>query len=546
MSRDLIKVLLIEDNLGDRRLIEEMLAEAQDMILTLQSVDNLRAGKERLSQDVFDVVLLDLGLTDSSGLDTLQQLRRGLTQLPAIVVMSGIGDEDIAVQAVREGAQDYLVKESVDYRLLVRSLRYAIERTRFDEALRESEQRYRRLFQTMLQGVVYQDTNGNIISLNPAAERLLGKTPTDLLGHIQLNDEHPYFKSDGSPFPLSEHPYMVALKTGREVSNVVMGVYNPQEKDYRWISISAVPLFRPDETTPFQVYTIFNDITEQRKVEETLRKARDELELKVQERTASLRKEVEERKQVEEELQRMQHRLAHVARLSTMGEMVAGIAHEVNQPLYSIVNYAKACGNILSQENPSLTMFSKWINDIATAALRAGEIIKRLRDFVRKSELNRVPADINEVVQESMAMIAFETRRCNVSVQTSFDNSNPLVWLDRIQIQQVLVNLLRNACEALEQKPGGIKQLKVNTCLDDDYVEISVSDNGPGLPDNKSLQIFEPFVTSKPEGLGMGLAISKTIVEAHRGRIWTAQNPNGGAEFHFTLPLAKGEQSDIY
>ena len=283
---------------------------------------------------------------------------------------------------------------------------------------------------------------------------------------------------------------------------------------------------------------------ERNKSEEALKKARDELELRVQQRTAALRTEIEERKHVEEELQRMQNRLAHVTRLSTMGEMVASIAHEVNQPLYSILNYAKACGNILSQEPVNRDALNQWIDSIVTAALQAGEIIKRLRNFVRKSKLHRLPTEINQVVNESVAIVEFEARRRNISTQTELSPANPIALFDSIQIQQVLVNLLRNAYEALEQNADGVKQLIIRTIQAEEYIEVTVTDNGPGLADIDDPQIFEPFVTNKPEGLGMGLAISKTIVESHGGRIWVTANPGGGAVFHFTLPIAKGEHSD--
>ena len=147
------------------------------------------------------------------------------------------------------------------------------ERKQAEEALRQSEQHYRLLFETMLQGVVYQDANGKIISMNPAAERILGKTTAEFLGSSSEGEEHYTIREDGSPFPGLEHPAMVSLRTGREVQDVVMGVYNPRENCYRWININAVPIIRPGEDKPFEVYTLFNDITERKQDEETLRKS---------------------------------------------------------------------------------------------------------------------------------------------------------------------------------------------------------------------------------------------------------------------------------
>jgi two-component system sensor kinase FixL len=187
----------------------------------------------------------------------------------------------------------------------------------------------------------------------------------------------------------------------------------------------------------------------------------------------------------------------------------------------------------------------QWNEEISAAAVRAGEIIKRLRFFLGRSETQRQPAGIREIIDESVALVAFETRRVGVTVCREFDDTNPEVYVDRLQIQQVMVNLLHNACEALEEKTGGARILTIRAAAAGEYVEVSVADNGSGLKAPEDPNIFEPFVTAKPEGLGMGLAISRTIVEAHGGRIWATANPKEGATFHFTLPGAGGGQSDV-
>jgi PAS domain S-box-containing protein len=250
------------------------------------------------------------------------------------------------------------------------------------------------------------------------------------------------------------------------------------------------------------------------------------------------------RKTGEETLYRMHAQLAHVARLSTMGEMVAGIAHEVNQPLYSILNYAKACGNMLARENPPLAELRQWNEEIAAAAARAGEILRRVRDFVRRGELHRAPTNINDLIHDALGMLAFEFRRRKIAVELELAGDLPPVALDRVQIQQVLVNLLRNACDAMENPTKRRGQISVDTSNGDGFVTIAVADDGPGLPPDEGLQLFEPFVTTKPDGLGMGLAISRSIVESHGGRIWAASNVDGGATFRFTLPVGQGDPTD--
>ena len=185
------------------------------------------------------------------------------------------------------------------------------ERKKVEEALSQSEQHYRLLFETMLQGVVYQDVDGKIISMNPAAERILGKTPANFLGSSSVGEERDTIREDGSPFPGLEHPSMVSLRTGREMQDVVMGVYNSRENCYRWININAVPIIRPGEDKPFQVYTLFNDITERKKAEEALKEAHDNLEKLVEERTTQLEKTYNSLKESEKGLAEAQ-RMAHI------------------------------------------------------------------------------------------------------------------------------------------------------------------------------------------------------------------------------------------
>ena len=253
---------------------------------------------------------------------------------------------------------------------------------------------------------------------------------------------------------------------------------------------------------------------------------------------------VTDRKQAEEEHHRLQQQLAHVARLTTMGEMVAGIAHEVNQPLHSIATFAKACNNVLSRDEVRLDQLREWNQAIGVAARRAGEIIKRLRAFLRKSEGKLVPTPVRKVIEESLSLVAFEIRDHRIIVDTQIDAADLVVRIERVQVQQLLVNLLQNACEALDERTVGMRQVRIRAAVTGEFIEVSVADNGPGLKGGEVAKIFDPFFTTKLNGMGMGLAISRTIVEAHGGQIWATSILDGGAMFHFTLPVAVGGLSD--
>ncbi|MGA2620467.1 MAG: PAS domain S-box protein [Thermoguttaceae bacterium] len=255
----------------------------------------------------------------------------------------------------------------------------------------------------------------------------------------------------------------------------------------------------------------------------------------------AVKEDITERKQAEEALHQMHLQLTHVARLSTLGEMAAELAHELNHPLYAILNYAKAVRNVLAEEGPpDLESVREWNEEIADIARSAAEVVKRLRSFARRGESPRTACRIEEVVDEALGLVAVETRRAQVTVETLFSPAVPPIQADRVQIQQIFVNLLNNAMEAMQTVPADSRRITIQTSLGDAAVEVVVSDCGVGLPPGSETKIFEPYVTTKPQGLGMGLSIVRTIVEAHGGRLWATSSAEGGAAFHFTLRLEDG------
>lgn len=251
---------------------------------------------------------------------------------------------------------------------------------------------------------------------------------------------------------------------------------------------------------------------------------------------------ITERQRAQEDARLHQQELAHVLRRGTMGEMAAVIAHEINQPLSAIMSYAKGCAHRIRTGSGSPEPLLAALDEIASQAVRAGEIIRRLRRFVRKGELQRQRLHLNDLVDEAIQFVAPEARERNVRLQIELAAQLPPLELDAVQIQQVILNLMRNALEAIYEDPGEQPLLIVATQRIGDTVEVAVSDSGAGLRPDVAADIFEPFVTSKPNGLGMGLSICRSIVDAHGGRVWTTPNSDRGVTFHFSLPLPPVQQ----
>jgi signal transduction histidine kinase len=246
--------------------------------------------------------------------------------------------------------------------------------------------------------------------------------------------------------------------------------------------------------------------------------------------------EVTELRRSEEATRQRQAELTHVQRLSTLGEMAAGLAHEINQPLAAIVNYARGCARRLRADPTSVAAVLPAVDSISTEALRAGEVIRRLRQLIRKETPRRETVDVNALVGESLRIVEPDARQAQVSIEEFLAPGLPAVVGDGIQIEQVVLNLLRNAVEAMTGA-GERRVLQIVTrAADAGGVEVAIRDTGPGLPPGLSDAIFDPFVSTKAGGLGMGLSISRTIVESHHGRLWATANPEGGMTFRIELP----------
>jgi PAS domain S-box-containing protein len=250
-------------------------------------------------------------------------------------------------------------------------------------------------------------------------------------------------------------------------------------------------------------------------------------------------------RRAEQESRRHQTELAHVCRLSTMGEMATGMAHELNQPLSAIVNYANGCSRRLQSNLGERRDLVDAMGQITTQAQRASEIIRRLRALVGKQPPIRAQVDLNHLVKEVCSFVEFDTAKMDLAIELDLAPGEIPVDVDLVQIEQVLLNLVRNSLDALQDVPPSARRLVLCTSLTGEEAEVVVQDSGPGIAQERMQSLFEPFFSTKESGMGMGLPISQTIVENHGGRIWAESNPRGGAVFFVHLPVAEAARQPL-
>lgn len=358
----------------------------------------------------------------------------------------------------------------------------------------QSSQQVQALLDAAADGIVILDQQGRIQGFNRAAERLFGYSTQDVLG----SDVNQLMRDLGSTAASSGGASWVTglAGQGREIQG------------------------RRKDGSPFPAFLSVGMI-------EGAEPAR----------WVGFVRDISFRRRAEEDFHRLQERLTHVSRLATVGEMSAGLAHELNQPLAAVANYAQACNRLLALPDPDIEEVRDALQQITSQAVRAGDIIHRLRAFARNDVLRREPTDIGLLVGELTELIQLSAKEHNVHYRLELAPSMPEVEIDRSQMQQVILNLVRNGLEALGDNSPEPRQLTLRTQLVEDGVEIVICDNGPGVSADMTPRLFEAFSTTKSSGTGLGLASSRTIVKAHQGSLDYQPNSPKGACFTVRLPL---------
>lgn len=362
--------------------------------------------------------------------------------------------------------------------------------------LAEREAHLRSIYDTAPDALIVIDERGAMQTYSAAAERMFGWSASEVLGrNVRMLMPQPF----------------------REAHDGYLGRYL-DTGERRIIGIGRIVMGERKDGSTFPIELAVGEVRSERGRFFT-----------------GFLRDLSERQATEARLQELQAELVQMARLTALGEMASALAHELNQPLSAIANYLSGARRLMADDTDARALDA--LDKAQEQALRAGEIIRRLRDFLSRGEPERRVESLSKLVREACALALVGAKEHGVHVRYQLDPKAAQVLVDRVPIQQVIINLVRNALDAMEKHPR--RELLVSSSVGEESMAVvSVADTGPGIDEAAAAKLFQPFVTTKAHGMGVGLSISRTIVEAHGGRIWTEPHPGGGAIFHFTMRMA--------
>lgn len=540
-----IQLLLIEDEEAHAELVRRAL-QGQATPIDLMVARTLREAREYLNHTLPDLVITDIRLPDGSGIELLSP---GISVSPfPVIVMTSYGDEKMAVEAMKAGALDYIVKSEATLNdmphVAERTLRQWHEITERKRAEKELRIHAKQL--VALSHLSHQVLSGiGIDALMREAVHLITQT-LKTIKCVKILELLPDRKtlllraatggwssrvgqttSLTHPNPLITHVLISGKRVFAEDLHTDERFRSSLLTEQYGHSGVALPLSGQDRclgvlwASSEQPWTMTNN------------------DISFLESTGNTLAVAIERKETEARMRKLQNDLLQASQFSTLGELGTTLAHEVNQPITAIINYVRACQQMIMAGKGQVTQTICELMDKTVAeAERAASIIHHLREFARTGELHRTPEALNTVVYDASRLALGETTESDIKVNFEFSSQPPLVSIDKIQIQQVVFNLVRNAVEALTEAER--KFITIKTISTQDHaVEVQIQDTGPGISPPLNDKVFKQRFSTKNEGMGMGLSISRSIIKAHQGDLWISDTPGGGATFHFTLPLSE-------
>ena len=510
---------------------------------------------EERDRSLIEAIYAGRGITSNSLATVRDTLRRDLNRRPEqiAVIANPVGDGKlrVATAPIGFGGDAVLLAGSAkqsDFPTEVQRLLLSIAANNATIALQRwqaetDERRFVSLIERSSDFIGFATLEGRPQYLNPAGLALVGLLRLDRNAHI-LD-----FIAPSDRNRARDECWPIAISTGRWTGELYFQHFRTG---------NTIPLlvdwFRVDDPRthrPMNIATVSRDLTASKGAELILRHLNETLEQRVTERTTELAainvrlvNEINERERADARSQQLQQELSHAGRLSTAGQMAAALAHEINQPLTAITNSVNAARLLLSNgaRDRSDTV-REIMEEAAEQSLRVGQIIRRLREFVTRGETEKRSESVSALIEEASAFAQAGSGILGVQVEFDFDQNASVVFVNRTQIQQVITNLIRNALEAMASAKRRLLRLTTRL-LDGDLVEIAVEDSGAGISAEVAMQLFEPFVSTKRDGMGLGLSICRSIVVAHGGELRSEPNLAGGTIFRFTLPTVAGEDDD--